>query len=256
MVAPAEVHATLRRHLLVDGFDLVLDTHASRGSVLIDARDGARHLDVFSFFASSALGMNHPTLTEDADFLATLTEVAVNKPSNSDVYTIHLAAFTETFARVAGDPALPHLFFIDGGALAVENALKGRLRLEVPPQRGARPGTLAGTARASSDPRVPWAHGLHAVADQHRSVQDRPVPDVRLAPRRRPDGALPRWGAPRRGGGGGATGPGAGPVRLRRVPARHRLLRRRPDPSPTACPRTTALTPAPTTRRKTCAATP
>jgi L-lysine 6-transaminase len=30
----------------------------------------------------------------------------------------------ETFARILGDPALPHLFFIEGGALAVENALK------------------------------------------------------------------------------------------------------------------------------------
>ena len=33
-------------------------------------------------------------------------------------------AFVETFARVLGDPALPHLFFVEGGALAVENALK------------------------------------------------------------------------------------------------------------------------------------
>ncbi|MBE7188331.1 L-lysine 6-transaminase, partial [Jatrophihabitans endophyticus] len=35
-----------------------------------------------------------------------------------------MARFVETFARVLGDPALPHLFFVDGGALAVENALK------------------------------------------------------------------------------------------------------------------------------------
>jgi L-lysine 6-transaminase len=48
----------------------------------------------------------------------------LNKPSNSDVYTVPMARFVDTFARVLGDPALPHLFFIDGGALAVENALK------------------------------------------------------------------------------------------------------------------------------------
>ena len=48
----------------------------------------------------------------------------MNKPSNSDVYTVPMARFVETFARVLGDPALPHLFFVDGGALAVENALK------------------------------------------------------------------------------------------------------------------------------------
>ena len=35
-----------------------------------------------------------------------------------------MARFVDTFARVLGDPALPHLFFVEGGALAVENALK------------------------------------------------------------------------------------------------------------------------------------
>ncbi len=123
-VTPDRVHETLRRHLLVDGFDLVLDTHASRGSWLVDARDGAHYLDLFSFFASAPLGMNHPALADDPDFVAELVEVAVNKPSNSDVYTTYLADFVETFTRVLGDPALPHLFFIEGGALAVENALK------------------------------------------------------------------------------------------------------------------------------------
>ncbi|HLU54650.1 MAG TPA: L-lysine 6-transaminase [Pseudonocardia sp.] len=123
-VAPERVHETLRRHLLVDGFDLVLDTRASRGSWLVDARDGSRWLDMFSFFASAPLGMNHPALVDDPEFLAELTEVAVNKPSNSDIYTTHMAAFVETFERVLGDPELPHLFLVEGGALAVENALK------------------------------------------------------------------------------------------------------------------------------------
>ncbi|GEL20338.1 L-lysine 6-transaminase [Pseudonocardia asaccharolytica] len=123
-VPPGRVHQTLRRHLLVDGFDLVLDTRASRGSWLVDARDGSRHLDLFSFFASAPLGMNHPALTEDRAFLDELTETAVNKPSNSDVYTTQLAAFVATFERVLGDPALPHLFLVEGGAPAVENALK------------------------------------------------------------------------------------------------------------------------------------
>jgi L-lysine 6-transaminase len=123
-VTPDRVHETLRRHLLVDGFDLVLDTRASQGAWLIDARDGSRHLDLFSFFASAPLGMNHPALADDPDFVAELVEVAVNKPSNSDIYTTYLADFVETFTRVLGDPALPHLFFVEGGTLAVENALK------------------------------------------------------------------------------------------------------------------------------------
>ncbi|HJQ41954.1 MAG TPA: L-lysine 6-transaminase [Jatrophihabitantaceae bacterium] len=123
-VAPDEVRDTIARHLLADGFDFVLDLEASRGSSLVDARDGTTYLDLFTFFASSALGMNHPALADDEQFRAELATAAVNKPSNSDVYSVPMARFVETFARVLGDPALPHLFFIDGGALAVENALK------------------------------------------------------------------------------------------------------------------------------------
>jgi L-lysine 6-transaminase len=123
-ITAAQVHDTIARHMLADGFKLVLDLDASQGSELVDARDGTRYLDLFTFFASSALGMNHPGLTQDTGFLGELANVAVNKPSNSDVYTVPMARFVETFARVLGDPALPHLFFVDGGGLAVENALK------------------------------------------------------------------------------------------------------------------------------------
>ncbi|WP_108668124.1 L-lysine 6-transaminase [Euzebya rosea] len=121
---PNDVHDSLRAHVLVDGYDMVLDTAASRGSWLVDARTGDRYLDVFTFYASSPLGMNHPDLLEDEDFRATLLEVAMNKPANSDVYTVEMARFVDTLARVLGDDALPHYFFIEGGAAAVENALK------------------------------------------------------------------------------------------------------------------------------------
>jgi L-lysine 6-transaminase len=124
VLAPAQVHDVLSRSILADGMDLVLDLNRSRGSYLVDARDGRRYLDMFTFFASSALGMNHPALADDEAFRDELAQAAVNKPSNSDVYTVPLARFVDTFARVLGDPALPHLFFVDGGALAVENALK------------------------------------------------------------------------------------------------------------------------------------
>ena len=122
--AAADVHTRLARHLLVDGFDLVLDLERSHGSWLVDARDGTEYLDLFTFFASSALGMNHPALAHDPAFRAELLTAALTKPSNSDVYTVAMARFVDTFARVLGDPALPHLFFVEGGALAVENALK------------------------------------------------------------------------------------------------------------------------------------
>lgn len=123
MLRPSDVIPTLRDHLLVDGFDFVLDLENSRGSWLVDARDGTRYLDMFTFFASNALGMNHPRLTapEVRDHLG---RVAANKPSNSDVYTAELARFVRTFEAVLGDPRLPYLFLVEGGALAVENALK------------------------------------------------------------------------------------------------------------------------------------
>jgi L-lysine 6-transaminase len=123
-VTAHDVHDVLREHLLVDGFPFVLDLARSAGSTLVDQRDGTAYLDLFTFFASSALGMNHPALVDDAVFTADLLEAARNKPSNSDVFTVPMARFVETFSRVLGDPALPHLFFVEGGALAVENALK------------------------------------------------------------------------------------------------------------------------------------
>ena len=121
---PDQVHQVLARSILVDGYDLVLDLTRSAGSYLVDARTGRRYLDMFTFVASSALGMNHPALADDEEFRAELVEAALNKPSNPDVYSVPMARFVETFARVLGDPALPHLFFVEGGALAVENALK------------------------------------------------------------------------------------------------------------------------------------
>jgi len=115
----------LSRHVLTaGGFPLVLDTTRSHGSWVVDARTGEEYLDLYSFFASAPLGMNPEGLADDPEFRAVLAEVAANKPANSDIFTTHYAAFVQAFSRVLGDPALPHLFFIEGGALAVENALK------------------------------------------------------------------------------------------------------------------------------------
>jgi len=119
-----QVHARLADHLLTDGLELVLDVERSHGSGLVDARDGSEHLDLYTYFASSPLGANPPGLADDPEFMALLGGVAASKPANPDIYSSHLAEFVETFARVLGDPALPHLFFVEGGALAVENALK------------------------------------------------------------------------------------------------------------------------------------
>ncbi|WP_414820087.1 aminotransferase class III-fold pyridoxal phosphate-dependent enzyme, partial [Staphylococcus epidermidis] len=49
---------------------------------------------------------------------------AVNKPAMSDIYTKDYADLIDTFERVAMPKELQYLFFISGGTLAVENALK------------------------------------------------------------------------------------------------------------------------------------
>jgi len=123
-LGPCDVRRVLERHMLVDGYDLVLDLAASSGSWLIDAVTGHRYLDLFSFFASAPLGINPSHILDDPAFQGELAAAAVNKPSNPDVYTVPYARFVATFARVLGDPLLPYLFFVEGGALAVENALK------------------------------------------------------------------------------------------------------------------------------------
>jgi L-lysine 6-transaminase len=107
----------------VDGFDIVIDLRKSRGSYIVDAKDGKRYLDFFTFVASSPIGFNHPKMTTP-EFLEKLGYVSVNKPSNSDIYTVEQADFLEVFARVAIPPYLPHAFFIEGGTLGVENAIK------------------------------------------------------------------------------------------------------------------------------------
>lgn len=120
---PGQVLPTLRRHMLVDGYDLVLDLERSRGSTLVDARSGTSYLDMFTFFASNALGMNHPALHE-RDVEARLLAAARHKPSNSDVFSAPQAEYVATFARVLQPERLPWHFMIEGGAMAVENALK------------------------------------------------------------------------------------------------------------------------------------
>jgi L-lysine 6-transaminase len=122
-IAPEKVHETLRQSILVDGFDVVVDLERSRGVRLFDARSQRPYLDMFSCFASAPLGFNHPRLSEP-EFVAKLGRMAITKPSNSDLYSVEMAEFVDAFARMARPEQLPHLFFVEGGALGVENALK------------------------------------------------------------------------------------------------------------------------------------
>jgi L-lysine 6-transaminase len=122
-IAPSDVHASLARYMLVDGYDLVLDLDKSHGRRFYDSRHDRWYFDLFSCFATLPLGLNHPGMREP-EFLAKLTRAALSNPTNSDVYTTEMAEFVATFGRLAMPDYLPHLFLVAGGALGVENALK------------------------------------------------------------------------------------------------------------------------------------
>ncbi len=123
-VEPKGVLASLKKHLLVDGYHVVMDLRRSRGSYVWDSLHEVEVLDFFSHFATCPIGYNHPRLLEPA-FLEELQWAAVTKPANSDIYTQEMADFVETFCRVAIPPShQDHLFFVEGGALANENQLK------------------------------------------------------------------------------------------------------------------------------------
>jgi L-lysine 6-transaminase len=109
--------------MLVDGYHLVQDLERSHGVWLYDAVSEREVLDLYGHFSTNPLGFNHPRL-RDPDFLRRFLPAALQKPANSDVYTVQLAEFVRTFARVVPERFRRHLFFIEGGALAVENALK------------------------------------------------------------------------------------------------------------------------------------
>ncbi|HUH34859.1 MAG TPA: L-lysine 6-transaminase [Moheibacter sp.] len=114
------VHERLGKHILADGYPLVMDIEKSHGSYIVD-ENGEEYLDMFSMFGSGSIGYNHPHLMKKLEFLG---RMAINKPTVSDIYTEEYADFVDTFGRVAIPEELPYTFFVSGGALAVENALK------------------------------------------------------------------------------------------------------------------------------------
>ncbi|MBA5247288.1 L-lysine 6-transaminase [Marnyiella aurantia] len=116
-----KVKNTLARHILADGFDFVMDIEKSHGSYIADKRSGTEFLDMFSMFASASIGYNHPYLVQHSDWLG---RMAINKPTLADVYSEEYAEFMEVFERVAIPQELQYCFFIEGGTLAVENAMK------------------------------------------------------------------------------------------------------------------------------------
>jgi L-lysine 6-transaminase len=124
LVSPENVQASIQKHVLADGFDLTFDMEKSNGVYIYDSKNKRTLLDFFTCFASVPLGYNHPKMVNDEGFKKNLLLAALTNPSNSDIYTTQYAHFIETFSRVGIPDYLPHAFFISGGALAIENALK------------------------------------------------------------------------------------------------------------------------------------
>ena len=118
-----QVFPTLESNILVDGFHIVIDLERSHGTTMVDALTGKEYLDCYSYFASLPMGHNHPKMADEA-FRSSLMAAALSNPANSDVYSREFAAFVKTFRAIAVPPEFRYLFFIAGGALAVENAMK------------------------------------------------------------------------------------------------------------------------------------
>ena len=129
-ISPDHVIAELEQHILVDGFKSIFDTEQSHGSWFVDAATGRELIDLYSFYASQPIGFNHPHF-DRPEVKADLLTAARVKVANADVYTVQFANFIQAFARVAGLAPLDRYFFIEGGALAVENALKAAMDWKV-----------------------------------------------------------------------------------------------------------------------------
>lgn len=129
--APSRVQASLSRHILADGYDMTFDMEKSHGVYIYDSKYQRKLLDFFTCFASVPLGYNHPKMVGDEAFKKSLLLAAMSNPSNSDIYTVEFAEFLDTFSRVGIPDFLPHAFFISGGGLAVENAVKAAMDWKV-----------------------------------------------------------------------------------------------------------------------------
>ncbi|MCX7930498.1 MAG: L-lysine 6-transaminase [Chlorobi bacterium] len=123
LIEASRVQSVLERHMLLDGYDLVLDLERSGCGYFIDARSGKRYIDLFSCFASIPLSFNHPDI-RSPEFIEQIGSIALHKITNSDLYSQVYATFVETLFRIAIPSPFRYAFFIEGGALANENALK------------------------------------------------------------------------------------------------------------------------------------
>src|SRR5258708_19860877 len=103
VIQPAEVHNVLGRHMLADGYDIVMDLRKSKGSWVFDSRRGRNVLDFFTNFASVPIGYNHPRL-DTPEFRDKLADVALNNPPTPAISPPSLPHFAQTFPPVPLPP--------------------------------------------------------------------------------------------------------------------------------------------------------
>jgi L-lysine 6-transaminase len=126
----SQVLGELEKHILLDGFRIIIDLEKSCGSYLYDKASDRRLIDFYGFFGSLPVGFNHPYF-DKPEVQRDLLRAAKIKVANSDVYSEAYAEFVETFARIVGLAPLDRYLFIEGGALAVENCLKAAMDWKV-----------------------------------------------------------------------------------------------------------------------------
>ena len=108
------------------------------------------------------------------------------KPALSDIYSVEYAQFVETFGRHRDARAPQYAFFVEGGALGVENALKAAFDWKV------RRNRAQGHRRRTKGQQVlHFREAFHGRTGYTLSLtntdprQDRLLPQVRLAAGRR-----------------------------------------------------------------------
>jgi L-lysine 6-transaminase len=105
---------------LVDSYPIMWSIKNSHGS-WVHTEKGDMYLDFHGGYGSNPIGWNHPKLIER---MSKDIELFSNKPANGDFYSRSLADFVDRMKTKVIPEEYEWMFFIDGGALAVENALK------------------------------------------------------------------------------------------------------------------------------------
>ena len=101
----------------------ILNPEKSKGSYIYDDVSKRYILDLYCFFSTLPLGYNHPIFSTDK-FKEDLLTFGGLKPSTGRILTSYIDEFVTDFHNYVNKGLFYKYFFIHGGGLAVENALK------------------------------------------------------------------------------------------------------------------------------------